>query len=390
VNAQRKVLFLYLGRRGALGRFTLELAQAAREMPELRAIFAISRMSENAGEFGWLGESLLMLDTFDRVMSFATLRNYFSARRRLLDRIVVERVTRVVTLMPHVWTPLLARSIRARGVRYTTIIHDSVSHPGDPTASVIPWLRSEARLADGVVTLSRAVADHMFRNGFAEPAKTRSLFLPDLRYGSAGQAKSWTADRPLRLLFMGRIFRYKGLSLLLDALDLLRSEGIRVHLGVAGAGDIDDVRSRLAALGAEVINRWLDDSEIAPLLERHDAIVLPYIEASQSGVAAVAFGSCMPVIAMPSGGLAEQVIEGRTGTVAADVSAPALADAIRRLATDPALYARISQSLHDTAEERSMRTFVARLVQPDGAQFAGGGNQGGMRTLPDHGDRNGC
>jgi glycosyltransferase involved in cell wall biosynthesis len=361
VNAQRRILFLYLGRRGALGRFTLELAQAAREIPELHSTFAISSMSENASEFGWLGQSLLTLDTFDRAASLATFRNYFSARRRLLDRITAERVTTVVTLMPHVWTPLLARSIRARGVKYVTIIHDSVSHPGDPTASVIPWLRSEARLADGVVTLSRAVADHMTRNGFADSAKTRSLFLPDLRYGSLGQARSWTAGQPLRLLFMGRIFKYKGLSLLLDALDLLRSEGIRIHLGVAGAGDIDDVRPRLAALDAEVIDRWLDDSEIAPLLVRYDAMALPYIEASQSGVAAVAFGSCMPVIAMPSGGLSEQVIEGRTGVIAEEVTARSFADAIRRLA-NPVLYDQISRFLHDGAQDRSMRTFLADLL----------------------------
>jgi glycosyltransferase involved in cell wall biosynthesis len=357
-----KVLFLYLGRRGALGRFTLELAQAAQQVAGLQPILAISGMSENASEFSFLGEQLLTLNTFDRAASPATLLNFFPARRRLLERIAADNVSTVVTLMPHIWTPLLARSIRARGVRYTTIIHDSVSHPGDPTAIVTPWLRSEARLADRVVTLSRAVADHMVRNGYSDPARTHALFLADLRYGSSGRARSWAADEPLRLLFMGRIYKYKGLSLLLDAIELLRNEGIRVELGVAGAGDIESERARLAQIGAEVINRWLDDSEIAPLLARHDAMALPYIEASQSGVAAVAFGSCMPVIAMPSGGLAEQVIEGRSGTVARDVSAPAFADAIRRLASDRDLYARISHSLQQTAPERSMRTFVERLA----------------------------
>ena len=41
-------------------------------------------------------------------------------------------------------------------------------------------------------------------------------------------------------------------------------------LGVAGAGDIGELRGRLAALDAEVVNRWLDDDEIAPLLARYD------------------------------------------------------------------------------------------------------------------------
>lgn len=361
--ASRKVLFLYLGRRGALGRFTLELAQAAKDVPGLQPIIAISSMNETIGEFAWLGKSLLPLETFNSVLSVSNVRNFFTARRRLLQRIADDNVAAVVTLMPHIWTPLLARSVRSRGVKYVTIIHDSVSHPGDPTATVIPWLRSEAKRADRVVTLSRAVADHMTAGGFADPARTRALFLPDLRYGSAQTVKSRAADKPLRLLFMGRIFKYKGLPLLLEAVEMLRAEGIRVHLGVAGAGDIGELRGRLAELDAEVINRWLDDSEIAPLLARYDAMALPYIEASQSGVAAVAFGSCMPVVAMPSGGLAEQVIEGKTGVIAGEVTARAFADAVRRLATDPALSADISRFLHTSAPQRSMRTFIGKLLE---------------------------
>jgi glycosyltransferase involved in cell wall biosynthesis len=362
-RAVRKVLFLYLGRRGALGRFTFELAQAATTMPALEPIIAISSASENIGDFAGVGEALLPLDTFDSVLSVASIRNFFSTRRRLLQRITDDRVAKVVTLMPHIWTPLLARSIRARGATYTTIIHDSVSHPGDPTAVVIPWLRSEARRADRVVTLSRSVAVHLTANGYADPARTRSLFLPDLLYGSAQTEKHWTADRPLRLLFMGRIFRYKGLPLLLEAVEMLRVEGVRVELGIAGAGDIGELRARLAALDAEVINRWLGDDEIAPLLERYDAMALPYIEASQSGVAAVAFGSCMPVVAMPSGGLAEQVIDGQSGVIAGEVTARAFADAVRRLATSPALFAQISRMLKQRAGERSMHTFIARLLE---------------------------
>jgi glycosyltransferase involved in cell wall biosynthesis len=362
VNRSGKTLFLYLGRRGALGRFTLELAQAAAALQPSGSVFAISGQSENVRDFAWLGNSLLTLDTFESIASLATVGNFFSARRRLLDRIAADGVTTVVTLMPHIWTPLLARSIRKRGTRYVTIIHDAVSHPGDPTAAVIPWLRSEARLADRVVTLSRAVAHQMIENGFSDPAKTQPLFLADLSYGSSGEAKTWAENEPLRLLFMGRIFKYKGLSLLLDAIELLRSEGLHIHLGVAGAGDIADENARLAAVGAEVLNRWLDDGEIAPLLARYHAVALPYIEASQSGVAAVAFGSCMPVVAMPSGGLAEQVIEGKSGTVAREVSARAFADAIRRLASDRRLYHAISHSLQQTAHERSMRTFVEKLT----------------------------
>jgi glycosyltransferase involved in cell wall biosynthesis len=135
-----------------------------------------------------------------------------------------------------------------------------------------------------------------------------------------------------------------------------------VELGVAGLGNIGPERRRLTALGAEVINRRIEDDEIGPLLARYDAMALSHIEASQSGVAAAAFGNCMPVVAMPVGGIAAQVVDGRTGLMAHRVSARSFADAIHRLAVDPALYERISRNLRETAQDRSMARFVDEVV----------------------------
>jgi glycosyltransferase involved in cell wall biosynthesis len=241
-------------------------------------------------------------------------------------------------------------------------MHDAVSHPGDPTAIVTPWLVSEARIADLVVTLSRTVADRFISSRRAPADRVLPLFHPDLTFGTTPADRMRPTDRPFRLLFFGRILAYKGLPLLIEAIEMLRAEGIMIELGVAGLGNIGRDRRRLAALGAEVINRWLEDEEIGPLLARYDAIALSHIEASQSGVAATAFGNSMPVIGMPVGGIAEQVIDARTGVMAHRISARSFADAIHRLAVDPALYQRISQNLRATAQERSMARFIDEVV----------------------------
>jgi glycosyltransferase involved in cell wall biosynthesis len=189
-----------------------------------------------------------------------------------------------------------------------------------------------------------------------------TLFHPDLTFGTLPANRTRSTDKPLRLLFFGRILAYKGLPLLIEAVEMLRAEGIAVELGVAGLGNIGPDRRRLEALGAEVINRWIADDEIPPLLARYDAIALSHVEASQSGVAAAAFGSCMPVIGMPVAGIAEQVADGRTGVMAHRPSARSFADAIHRLAIDPDLYRRISHHLWETAYERSMARFIDELV----------------------------
>ena len=355
------LLFLYLGRRGALGRFTLELAQAVERMPEIKATFALSSGNDIVRDFVGLRKSLLLLDTFDRAVSLASARNFLKARARLLERIAQDRPQAVITLMPHVWSPLLARAIQSSGAKYVTVIHDAIGHPGDRTGLLIPWLRSEAYLADLVVTLSRAVADKLVAMGVPRD-RVLPLFHPDLTYGGAPEPRQRAGSTPLRLLFFGRIMKYKGLPLLIDAVETLQAQGIVVRLGVAGSGDLGPEHARLTRLGAEVINRWLDDHEIGPLLARYDAVALPHIEASQSGVAAAAFGGALPGAAMPVGGIAEQVIDGETGVLAAEESAGALGAAIRRLATDAALYNRISAHLCHTAADRSMASFVARIV----------------------------
>jgi glycosyltransferase involved in cell wall biosynthesis len=163
---------------------------------------------------------------------------------------------------------------------------------------------------------------------------------------------------PLRLLFLGRIMPYKGLSLFVDMVECLRRDGFAVEAGVAGEGALGSEAGRLAALRAEVINRWLSEDEIGALLSRYHAVVLSHTEASQSGVAAAAFGSGLPVIATPVGGLIEQVDDGRTGVLAEGVDGKSLARAAKRLVLDPALYSQLQANIAKSRQARSMAAFV--------------------------------
>ena len=55
-----RTLFLYLGRRGALSAFTLELARAVGE----QAVFSISRQNELYDEIAAAGAPVVSVDTF--------------------------------------------------------------------------------------------------------------------------------------------------------------------------------------------------------------------------------------------------------------------------------------------------------------------------------------
>ena len=82
----------------------------------------------------------------------------------------------------------------------------------------------------------------------------------------------------------GRLKRYKGLELLTEALKLVR-DNQAVNLRVVGAPqDHRDIEALRALPGVEFDLGWKTDREIIAHLDWADATVLPYIEASQSGL----------------------------------------------------------------------------------------------------------
>ena len=166
----------------------------------------------------------------------------------------------------------------------------------------------------------------------------------------------------MRVLFLGRILPYKGLPLFVDAAELLRQRGIPVDIGVFGSGDLGAEASRLAKLGAEVVNRWIAEDEFAAILRRYDVVVLSHTEASQSGIVAAAFGAGLPVIVTPVGGLAGQVSPGVNGLIAAGVTPDAVAAAIAQLVEDGEMLRRLQNGVRATAQSRSMESFRDALL----------------------------
>ena len=141
-------------------------------------------------------------------------------------------------------------------------------------------------------------------------------------------------------MFFGRIRPYKGLSLLLETFTRI-ADRHDLYLAVVGGGELDARAARLATHPrVHLDNRWIPESEVAAIFAAADLVVVPCVEASQSGVVAAAYGMGVPVVVTPVGGLREQVTVGETGWVAADTTVEALADAILILCTDRALYAR--------------------------------------------------
>ena len=138
------------------------------------------------------------------------------------------------------------------------------------------------------------------------------------------------------LLFFGYIRQYKGLMNIIEALPLIRKQISNAHLLVVGEF-YDNPQPYLDAiknLGLDntitIINEYVANEAVHLYFTAANLAVLPYNEATQSGILSIAYGFAKPVVVTDVGGLAELVDDGKTGFIVPPHDIPKLANSIIR------------------------------------------------------------
>ena len=169
---------------------------------------------------------------------------------------------------------------------------------------------------------------------------------------------------PGTFLFFGRVLPYKGLRYFLDAGDVLHSRGHAFRLIVAGTGDdLERHRKRIAsAPWVQLIDRYISSAEVPELFRSAMTVVLPYTDATQSGVSAMAFGSSRPVIATNVGDVPDVVIDGQTGLIIPPRNGMALADAMEKLLVDRRLRDSLATGAARFAKEKLSWPHIADMT----------------------------
>lgn len=141
------------------------------------------------------------------------------------------------------------------------------------------------------------------------------------------------------VLFFGRIYQYKGLEYLIRAEPLITDEVPGAKIVIAGRGEDFERYQRMMVNRENFIvhNHYISFKQGAELFERCSLVVLPYIDASQSGVVVAAYGFKKPVVITDVGSLPEVVDDGVTGYIVPARDEVALAEAVIKLLKDKAL-----------------------------------------------------
>ena len=218
----------------------------------------------------------------------------------------------------------IARLVRKNGhSKVISIIDNIIPHekrPGDNLLSKY-WVNS----VDGFITMSKDVLKDLetFDN------KKPKVYCPHPLYDHYGEKTTkTTAKKNLGLdtetnylLFFGIIRDYKGLDILLNAIDKEFFEKNNIKLLVAGEfytdskPYLDIIEKRKLENLVIMSNGFIPDEKVADYFNACDVVIQPYKDATQSGVTQIAYHFEKPIITTNVGGLAEIVPDGKAGFV---------------------------------------------------------------------------
>ena len=196
--------------------------------------------------------------------------------------------------------------------------------------------------ADGFLVHARAEAGRLAPRAKGRPVRVHPHPSYEIFHRGApsrDEARAKLQANGRVLLFFGYVRPYKGLADLLEALRRARPDAWdRLYV----VGEFYEPRDRYArwledpALRSKivVVDRYVANEEVGTYMAAADAVVLPYRSATGSGIAQVAFGAGVPVIATRTGGLEDVVEDGVSGLLVPPESPDAIARAIERFFDD--------------------------------------------------------
>lgn len=167
-------------------------------------------------------------------------------------------------------------------------------------------------------------------------------------------------------LYVGRLKRYKGIALAIEALAAARRTRPDIRLDVAGTGDYRAELERLAeSLGQQdaiTFHGFVSEAQKLALLRGAWANVFPSPKEGW-GITVVEAAACgTPSLASDSPGLRDSVRHGQTGFLVPHGDVDALAARMLELAGDPALVARLGAAARCFAEGLSWERAAAETA----------------------------
>jgi glycosyltransferase involved in cell wall biosynthesis len=245
-----------------------------------------------------------------------------------------------------------------------TTVHDVRYHLGDRRSSVVPqWVTDLAtRFSSSLIVHGAGLKSYVCREFDVDPQLVFNI--PHMSYSFY---RHWerpeVQEQRNNILFFGSIWEYKGLKYLMEAESVLSDALKDFRITIAGKGEDFSKYKRyiIDPKHYEVINEFIPDEGVAELFQKASVVVLPYVDASQSGVVPLAFAFGKPVVVTRTGSIPEVVDHGQNGFIVEPRDSRALAQAIITILRDPNLKRTMSERARSKANTELSWSRVAEI-----------------------------
>jgi glycosyltransferase involved in cell wall biosynthesis len=238
-----------------------------------------------------------------RISSASALPRAAAALARL-ERFQPELVHAQDNVDPRLFTAAIRRPA-------VVTVHDPAPHPGAPRRGRLQgavraaWMRRAHRIIVHGDALRDELAAHVDR--------TRIVVVP---HGVSPARDPLPPPVEPRVLFFGRLEPYKGLPILVDAMQEVWRARPEVRLAVLGEGP--EARAVPADDRIELSTGYVSERDVDEAFRRASVCVLPYVQASQSGVGLLALARGVPTIVSRVGALGELACDDTLRVAAGD------------------------------------------------------------------------
>jgi len=260
-------------------------------------------------------------------------------------------------------------------IKITDTIHDAQPHPGFDRLRTRFMRWNTLRYTNHWFTHGEKLKKKMI-DMFRFP-KEKITVVPKGHYEIFKNYSSVThKEEPNSVLFFGNITKYKGLEYLIKAEPLISHYVQDLKITIAGkvaTGRNKNANfefNRYAKLMKnknrfKILNKRIASDVVSELFQKASLIVMPYIEASQSGILSIAFGFGKAVVITDVGALSEIVKDGKTGFIVEPGNIRMLATAIIKLLKNSNIKNKFEEESYAYAKnelswERVTETTVAK------------------------------
>ena len=350
----KHIIVNYTGRKGGMALYTLEMTKGI-----IKNGHAVSAIISEENEFLCEWEKLplkhlVVISTYHDKMSFFINSLYFYAYKRyqLIKEFRNEKIDYIYCPGFALWSSWINRLFPEIS-KYVTL-HDPKPHSGESLVNrfFCRLYDKEAKKARKIIILSR-----IFKGYVKKKFDKNDEDVLIVQHGVFSNYKCINRTHPFKydddkinFLFFGRIEKYKGIDILLDAYQKLEKKySDKVTLTIAGNGCFDGYNEKFNSLkNATLINRWIHDDEVDGFfVGKSIIVVLPYIDATQSGVVNIAMQNKALLLATDTGGLSEQLGGGKYGLLVPPNDVKSLYCAMREIVKDYNHYDSIRKAAYE-------------------------------------------